>query len=201
MFKRKVIFFWLLTFLLASCATDKPIEEEPGDSKKPLQSTVMDRSYQVLSALKNNKMEKLSTIVHPTKGVLFSPYTTVDKKRAQVFMQGQVKELLKSDKQYEWGTSAGKGEPIRLTSREYFDRYVYDVDFLETDFVTYNDVYKQTNSVQNINDMFPKSNFVEYFVPGSEEFEGMDWKSLKLVFSEYQGEHHLVAIIHDEWTP
>ncbi|WP_270181511.1 hypothetical protein [Alkalihalobacillus sp. CinArs1] len=195
---RKGVICLFLAVLLVGC-TNGHVEEKPVEAEKPV--SVMERSYNVLSAIKNEEMEALSNVVHPTKGLLFSPYTTIDKKRAQVFMKGQVEKLLEFEKQFEWGVSAGKGDPIRLTPREYFDQYVYDVEFLETDFVTQDGMYKQTNSVENIHEAFPESTYVEYFVPGSEEYEGMDWKSLKLVFSDYEGEPHLVAIVHDQWTP
>lgn len=204
MFMRKGFFFLFLAGLLVACNANQPtptVEEKPVEAKKPQETSVMEQSFYVLSAIKNGDMNELAAVVHPNKGVLFSPYLTVDKNRAQVFMKGQLEKLLDSNKQYEWGVSAGKGDPIRLTPREYFDQYVYDVDFLETDFVTLDGMYKQTNSVENIKEAFPESTYVEYFVPGSEEFEGLDWKSLKLVFMDYEGAPHLVGIIHDQWTP
>ncbi|MCA0987684.1 hypothetical protein [Guptibacillus algicola] len=204
MFMRKGFFFLFLAGILVACNANQPpptVEEKPVEAKKPQETNVMEQSYYALSAIKNGDMNELAAVVHPNKGVLFSPYMTVDKNRAQVFMKGQLEMILDSDKQYEWGVSAGKGDPIRLTPREYFDQYVYDVDFLETDFVTLDAMYKQTNSVENIQQAFPESTYVEYFVPGSEEFDGLDWKSLKLVFMDYEGEPHLVGIIHDQWTP
>jgi hypothetical protein len=42
---------------------------------------------------------------------------------------------------------------------------------------------------------------VEYYFPGFEaQYEGMDWKSLRLVFEQHQGSWKLVGIIHNEWT-
>lgn len=32
------------------------------------------------------------------------------------------------------------------------------------------------------------------------EYAGMDWRSLRLVFSRYTGRLCLDGIIHDEWT-
>jgi hypothetical protein len=36
--------------------------------------------------------------------------------------------------------------------------------------------------------------------PGSEEYGGIDWRSLKLVFTSTEKGNKLVAIIHSEWT-
>ncbi|WP_347550953.1 hypothetical protein ABFG93_04350 [Pseudalkalibacillus hwajinpoensis] len=205
MIYRNVIFFLFLS-LLIGCAqvseNESGITEvvEAGD-KKSVQSIVTERAYKVLNALRHQEMKELAGFVHPKKGVLFSPYGTIEKKRAQVLMPMQIRELLKNRKQYEWGMEAGSGKPIRLTPIDYFNTYVNDVDYSETDFVTYNDYFEETNSLQNSKEAFPDSHFIEFFVPGSEENGGLDWKSLKLVFTEYEGEQYLVGVVHDQWTP
>ncbi|MBN8210341.1 hypothetical protein JI666_16430 [Bacillus sp. NTK071] len=203
MIHRKVIICLFLCLLIGCSQSD---DQDMTDSNLPRvtfdeQIVVMEQAYDVLSAIQNRKMTDLAEFVHPKKGLLFSPYGTVDNKRSQVFMPAQVKDLLTNKKQLEWGTEAGKGEPIRLAPEDYFKTYVYDVEFIETDFVTYNGYYRETNSIQNITEAFPESNYIEFFVPGSEEYEGMDWKSLKLVFTNYEGEPYLAGIVHDQWTP
>ncbi|TKD72016.1 hypothetical protein [Pseudalkalibacillus hwajinpoensis] len=203
MIHRKVVIYLFLG-LLIGCgqAEDQPITDpNPPRVTFDEEILVMEKAYDVMRAIQNRKMTDLAQFVHPQKGVLFSPYATVDSKRAQVFMPVQVKGLLTNKKQIEWGTEAGKGDPIRLSPDDYFKTYVYDVDFIETDFVTYNGYYKETNSIQNITEAFPESNYIEFFVPGSEEYEGMDWKSLKLVFTDYEGEPYLAGVVHDQWTP
>jgi hypothetical protein len=43
---------------------------------------------------------------------------------------------------------------------------------------------------------------VEYYFPGFDpQYGGMDWRSLRLVFSDHGGTWYLAGIIHDEWTP
>ncbi|WP_226658673.1 hypothetical protein [Pseudalkalibacillus hwajinpoensis] len=202
---RALIIFFLFFSIMIGCAIEKP--QDPGvveaDRPVSVQSIAMKKAYFVLNALKEKEMEEISRSVHPQKGVLFSPYGTVDKKRAQVLMPAQVKELfqVKNQKQLEWGTEPGKGEPIRLTPNAYFDQYVYDAEFSETELVTYDGTYQKTNSIQNIKETFPNSHYVEFYVPGSEEFEGRNWKSLKLVFSEHHHDFYLVGIVHDQWMP
>ncbi|MBK8311687.1 MAG: hypothetical protein IPL04_13125 [Chitinophagaceae bacterium] len=37
--------------------------------------------------------------------------------------------------------------------------------------------------------------------PGSiKKFDGMDWRSIRLVFKIKDGKYFLVGVIHDEWT-
>ena len=56
------------------------------------------------------------------------------------------------------------------------------------------------NSLNNLQDVYPDHNFVEFYYPGTDEYGGMDWYSLRLVFDDYQGKPYLVAIINDQWT-
>jgi hypothetical protein len=42
---------------------------------------------------------------------------------------------------------------------------------------------------------------VEYYFPGFDlQLQGMDWRSLRLVFTLYDNTWYLVGIIHDQWT-
>ncbi len=202
---RVLTIFFLFFCIILGCAIEKPqnLGEVEADRPASVQSIVMKKAYLVLNALSKQDMDKVSRYVHPQKGVLLSPFGTVDKNRAQVLMPSQVKELFQvpNQKQLEWGTDDGKGDPIRLTPQAYFKKYVYDVEFSETELVTYDGIYKETNRIHNIEEVFPNSHYVEFFVPGSEEYEGMDWKSLKLVFSEHNNDYYLIGIVHDQWLP
>ena len=202
---RAMAIFFLFFSIILGCAIEKPQDLGEVEAERPasVQSIVMKKAYLVLNALREEEMDKVSRYVHPQQGVLFSPFGTIDKKRAQVLMPSQVKELFRvpNQKQLEWGTDAVKGDPIRLTPESYFEKYVYDVEFSETEFVTYDGIYKDTNRIQNIDEAFPNSHYVEFYVPGSEEYDGMDWMSLKLVFSEHHNDLYLVGIVHDQWSP
>ncbi|MGA9288322.1 MAG: hypothetical protein WBV93_08190 [Anaerobacillus sp.] len=202
---RQIAVGFLLLSLLTSCVpkgSETQIQGEvKADSLKSVQGRVVNRAYEVLNVMKDKDMEKLADYVHPKKGVLFSPYGTIDKKRAQVLMPPLIKDLLAHSRQLEWGVDPAGGEPIRLNSQSYFNHYVYDAEYGETDFVTFDGLHNETNQIQNIEDTFQQAHFVEFFVSGTEEFEGMDWKSLILVFSEYGGEPYLVGIIHDQKIP
>ena len=56
------------------------------------------------------------------------------------------------------------------------------------------------NSINNLKDIYQNSEVVEFYHKGSDEYAGMDWRVLRLVFDEYQGKRYLVAIISDQWT-
>ncbi|MGB8000763.1 MAG: hypothetical protein WCF60_11835 [Anaerobacillus sp.] len=195
---------FLLLSLLTACVSEGSEPQIQGevkaDSLKSVQSRVVNRAYQVVNVMKDKVMGKLADYVHPKKGVLFSPYGTIDKKRAQVLMPPLIIDFLAHSRQLEWGVDPG-GKPIRLNSQSYFNNYVYDAEYGETNFVTFDGIHDETNRIQNLEEIFPQAHYVEFFVSGTEEFQGMDWKSLVLVFSEYGGEPYLVGIIHDQRIP
>jgi len=66
--------------------------------------------------------------------------------------------------------------------------------------ITLNNSQTMGNSIDNLNKIYQKSDFVEFYSDGSEEYGEMDWRAMRLVFDTYQGKRYLVAIINDQWT-
>ena len=56
------------------------------------------------------------------------------------------------------------------------------------------------NCPENAGELFPDGVFVEYHDPGTEEFDGLDWSSLKIVMEEYEGSLKVVAIVNSCYT-
>jgi hypothetical protein len=115
-------------------------------------------------------------------------------------MAGKLPGLLASEQVTTWGDYDGTGEPINLTFEEYYEEFVTSSDFANADQVAVNERLGQGNTINNIDAFFPEASFVEYYIPGSEEFGGMDWESLRLVFVQEDETWLLVGIVHDEWT-
>jgi len=138
--------------------------------------------------------------VHPDKGVLFSPYSHIEPEKHKVFTKDQLKGLLESEEVYLWGEYDGSGHPIELTFAQYYERFVYDHDFANAEKVAYNEIQPYGNTIVNISDIYPEGKFIEYYFPGTEPHDGMDWASLRLVFQEYNGQWYLVCIAHGQWT-
>ena len=163
--------------------------------------SIITKSNNVLLAIKNKDMEKLSTYVHPDKGLIFTPYAYVDPKKDIVFTANSVKGLLQDNKKYSWGAYDGTGDPIELTFNDYYNKFIYDVDFTNAVIIGNNHRIGQGNSLNNIEQVFPSAVFIEYHFPGFEkQYEGMDWRSLRLVFEKKNDIWYLIAIIHDQWT-
>lgn len=165
------------------------------------------RAAQAIMALKEQDMDKLAGLVHPVKGVTFSPYTYVRPLQGApgeadlVFSASQLRDLWSDATIYHWGVFDGSGEPIELTFPEYYERFVYDVDFARPDAVGFDEAVGQGNTINNIAEVYPNAVTVEYHFEGIDpEYEGMDWRSLRLVLEEVDGAWYVVGIVHDEWT-
>jgi hypothetical protein len=143
--------------------------------------------------------------VHPDKGVRFSPYTYVrvgeDDDVDLVFSAEELTGLPADETVYRWGAFDGTGEPIDRTFSEYYGRFIYDVDFAFPTSVGFNEIVGAGNTINNVLDVYPQAQVVEYHLPGSNpDFGGMDWRSLRLVLENAGDGWYLVGIVHDEWT-
>lgn len=154
----------------------------------------------VINALADEDMGMVANFVHPERGVRFSPYAFV-RDEHQVFMPEELPGLLGSEEVYTWGNYDGTGEPIELEFEEYYEEFVYSADFADPEQIAVNERLGQGNTINNIDEFYPEASFVEYYFSGfEEEYEGMDWESLRLVFVQEGGAWWLVGVVHDEWT-
>jgi hypothetical protein len=165
------------------------------------------RAAEAILALRDHDLEALAGMVHPVKGVTFSPYTYVRPLQGTpgeadlVFSPDQLRSLWSDPTIYHWGTYDGSGEPIDLTFRDYYARFVYDVNFARPQVVGFGETVGQGNTINNIAEVYPDGVTVEYHFEGLDpQLEGMDWRSLRLVLEELDGTWYLVGIVHDQWT-
>jgi len=162
---------------------------------------------QAILAIRDHALVELSGLVHPVKGVMFSPYTHVRPLQGApgaadlVFSPAQLQSLWADPTVYQWGTFDGSGEPIEMTFRQYYDRFVYDADFAQPEVIGFDATIGQGNTISNIATVYPGAVTVEYHFEGFDpQYAGMDWRSLRLVMEEYEGAWYVVGIVHDEWT-
>jgi hypothetical protein len=164
-------------------------------------SIILSISKELLEIFKNKDYSELTRYIHPEMGVRFSPYAYIDTTSDQTFTNSTYNSAVKSTKKRIWGSFDGTGEPIRMKFKEYFKRFVYDVDFLNAEKTTLNTKSSHGSDLDNLNDIYPGSIYTEsYFSGFDEKYGGMDWRALRLVYKEYEGKYYLVGIIHDEWT-
>lgn len=158
-------------------------------------------ALEVVGLLQDLDMQGLSEYVHPNKGVRFSPYGHVLLQEDLVFFAQDIPTLLQDSQLYTWGAFDGTGDPINYTFSDYYDRFIYDVDFADPHMIGNNFVIGAGNTLINLEQAYPDGSFVEFYFTGfNPDYVGMDWRSLRLVFEEWEGTWSLVGIVHDEWT-
>ena len=176
-------------------------KEEVSYTPEEAEKIISERAEKVLNLIAGRNMKGLIDYVHPVKGVRFSPYSYVDLENNVVFMPSDFEDFFSSSIEYNWGSYDGTGEPIILTPAAYYDIFIYDQDFRNAEKISYNKQLFHGNAINNAPDVYPGSIIVEYHFSGFDPmYEGMDWRSLRLVFEEFGGDWLLVGIIHDQWT-
>lgn len=174
---------------------------EEAEPVPDLQNSMISTALEVVQLLNDEDMAGISTYVHPTEGVRFSPYGNVNVSSDQVFTAAQVAGLMTDAQVYTWGSYDGSGEPINLNFADYFKEFVYDEDYENPHMIGNNVVIGHGNSLINIDSAYPDGVFAEFHFTGFDpQYEGIDWSSLRLVFEEDNGTWYLVGIIHDQWT-
>lgn len=159
------------------------------------------KASKVIDLLKEKNMEDLLPYIHPTKGVRFTPYTTVTLETDKVFDRERIRNFFKDETKYFWGYFDGSGDDILLKSEDYYDRFIYDEDYVNAENVGYNIVLSSNNNMENQFAFYHNSIIVEYYFSGfNPDYVGMDWKSLRIVFEKENDEWYLVGIIHNQWT-
>ena len=146
--------------------------------------------------------EEGASFVAPT-GVRFTPYTHVNVETDQTLLPADIAGFGTDLTIRTWGTEEGSGFPIELTNADYAKRYVWDHDYRSAPEVLWNQKLERGGMVDNVQEVYPGATVVEYHFPGFEaQFEGMDWRSLRLVMAQGDdGNWVLYGVIHDEWTP
>ena len=157
---------------------------------------------EILKTIKKRDYTKLASFVHPKYGILFSPYAYIDTSRSRVLSPTRLIQIAKQNKRINWHSSWSDSGNEFLTISQYFKKYVYDADFLNAPVKSVNKFHSHGTDLNNINEVYPKCDVVEFYFSGFEEkYGGMDFRGLRLVFGLYNKKLYLIAIVHDEWTP
>ena len=155
----------------------------------------------VTDALHAKDYEALSAFVHPSRGVTFTPYSTVDFQQDRHFSADQIKNLAQDSATYTWGYEDGRGEPIQMTMSQYFERFVFDADYTQAPQVAVDEIITSGNALENLTEAYSGCRFVDFcYLSRDPASEGLDWCSLKLVFAGEDGIWYLVGVVHGEWT-
>lgn len=201
--------------MAASCKDKSKQEEVKTDSLEtdsisirrqepsvPTDSILISITKKVLTLIKEKNPTQFAEYIHPVSGIRFSPYGYIDSARDVRLTKDKFLTLVKNKRQkISWGSYDGSGESILLTLEEYLKEFVYDVDFVNPEKLATNKMIGLGNSLNNMERIYPGLPFTESNFSGfDKKYEGMDWRSLRLVFKKEGDRYYLVAIIHDQWT-
>ncbi len=117
------------------------------------------------------------------------------------FTADQIKGLAQDQTVYTWGFEDGRGDPIKMTISQYFQRYVYDRDYTQAVEIGIDRIMTGGNALENLTEAYPGCRFVDFSFPSADPVnDGLDWSSLKLVFQPGNERWYLVGVVHGEWT-
>jgi hypothetical protein len=182
--------------LLEGCARAR--DAQPATDASVLET----RAGEVVAALKARDGSRLAALVHPDKGVRFTPYGFVRTDRDVVLTRSEVATMFADTTRRTWGTADGTGDPLTSSFEQYYRRFVYDVDFAAAPVVRDNQPPAHSGNTPNtIAQSYPGAQWVEFHFPMIDaKYEGMDWRSLWLVFERHGDDWLLTGIVHGSWT-
>lgn len=154
---------------------------------------------EILELLKIKNYTEFAQFIHPEKGVRFSMYGYVQPKKDKIFTKEDFLKYIGTDIKFTWGEKDGTGDLLQMSLKNYLEKWVFVKDFTTAEVLT-DETENNGNMMNNLKDIYPNSIFTENFIKGSKEYAEMDWKSLRLVFEQYEGQLFLVGIINNQWT-
>lgn len=180
---------------------EQKIKELETNVNQVSSNSIISKAIDIIELIKDQDMNGLSQYIHPTLGVRFTPYFYVDTQTDQVFTSSQVVDLMQNTQVLKWGVYDGSGEPIDLKFSDYYDKFIYDQDFANPEFIGNNVAIGRGNIIDNVTAAYPNGHFIEFhFSQIDPQYEGIDWESLRLVLEEHNNIWYLVGIIHGQWT-
>ncbi|MEO5567067.1 MAG: hypothetical protein ABIR92_01155 [Gemmatimonadaceae bacterium] len=155
-----------------------------------------------VTALAARDIATLAALAHPEKGIRFTPYTHVDTARDRRLTRDRLQSQWTSADSLVWGDSDGTGEPIRLSFRQYFAKFVHDFDVGASPRIARDSAPMGIgNSLNNIRAVYPAATIIEYHTPGTDpRYGGMDWRSLWVVLEQVGNDWYIVGLVHGSWT-
>jgi len=166
-------------------------------------SILLKLTQDILTAIRDKNYLAVANYIDPISGIRFSPYAYVDTVDDVILSKKKFTEQAGKTKQDRivWGVEDATEESINMTLNEYVQKFVYDVDFAKPEKCRVNKFIKTGNSLNNLLSIYKNCDFTESHFSGFEKkFDGLDWRSLRLVFKKRNGKFMLIGIVHDQWT-
>jgi len=182
-----------------------PYERQKDNAKKLQELYAKDNSkaYQTVVELlrivgqpyfKENALEDMEKLIHPTKGVIVTDMVSFEDKSQQHYDAKTFLKTLKDDKKILWGKTYAKGDLIRKTLHTWIDN-----------------AHREMSSITKIETVKGFKGFATagysglkayevYWINEDSESKEHDWLGLVVLVSEYKGKWYVVGLLRDRWT-
>ncbi|HIF14993.1 MAG TPA: hypothetical protein EYQ86_06640 [Bacteroidetes bacterium] len=129
--------------------------------------------------------------------ITFAPFAYIDTiNNSPVSLDSLLRLNEKGDARHFWGIADGTGDSIILSAHMFFNKYVWETDYLNADIISIDTIMKQKFYMQSITSAFGnKARYVEFFVEGTDDMGKLDWHGLRLVFAEHIGSYKIVGVV------
>ena len=181
------------TAIIPKAKPDTLVKKENSEEK-----TIININTEIINLLKQENHKKLSSYIHPEKGIHFSMYSFVSDKDKS-FSKADFEKYIDSDEKFTFGHKDGSGAIYTVSLKDYLKDWVYKKDF-STAKINYNNFEGKGNSLNNVKEKYPNAVTVENYLAGTVEYSYMDWNSLILVFEKIDDQYYLVSICNNQWT-
>ena len=139
-----------------------------------------------MDAIKQKDFRALSSYVGDA-GLRLSPAGSVEATSDIVISKSNLSNWLSGTTAITFGSYPGSGADITLTPSEYYDKFLYPVDFLSQASISIN----ETEALSQIREVYPGAQAVSYMYPGA-----VDWKELTLIFTQADSSFILEGILY-----
>lgn len=144
--------------------------------------------------------KKIPSATCYSEPLILSPSPFIQSKSRTIKDSEEAEKFFGDKSEYVWGTYAGSGDPIKLSNEEYYAKFIFERDYTKAEEVSVNQEIASGNTANNLDKVFPDSDFVDFHFKGTEDNKYMDWSTLRLVFKKVNGNYCLVGIVHDQWS-
>jgi hypothetical protein len=187
-----------LVLLLAGCGgSPRPAADTSRATESP--EAV---AREVAAGIARRDIDALAIRAHPTRGIRLTPYSHVDTAADRRLSGDSLRAMWARPDSLPWGVYDGSGEPIRLTLRQYFEKFIADFDVAGAPKIARDSApMGRGNTINNIRQAYPAAAIVEFHSPGTDpKYGGMDWRSLWIALERVGDRWVVVGIVHGAWT-
>ncbi|NUP12872.1 MAG: hypothetical protein HOW73_43085, partial [Polyangiaceae bacterium] len=179
--------------------------DEPGAGARA--SAAQACAKRALDALDKKDASGLAALAHPERGIRFTPFGIVDSKRDVVLHTAELKRAFSDPTVRTWGHMGESDQRIRMTFSQYRDRFLYDRDYAKLRAAQPDTTDTFEGRIWNVaairdalREAYADGTGSEYRSPPPKG-DDLDWRVLRVICAPHDGNHYVVGIISNEWTP